>query len=111
MFELYRVGMDDDMRFEGDYEYYSPGDYIEHLRSDADYHRQESSEWQHKYEDMKDERDSLRARSVADLLSEMETQVRNAKNAKYTAEQEMHRVQQQNRELQEKINVWTIMER
>ena len=41
----------------------------------------------------------------------MEDQVRVARELKYMAEQEKARVVQQNKELQEKINVWTVLEK
>lgn len=110
--DLVQAGMDINTKeFEGDHGYYSVGDYIQHLRDDVTYHENEASDWQSKYEDMRDERDALKARSVADLLREMEDQVRVARELKYMAEQERARVVQQNKDLQEKINVWTIMER
>lgn len=110
--ELVDAGMNIDTKeFEGDYNYYSVGDYIRHLRDQVIYHENESDNWQNKYNDVREERDQLRARSVADLLHEMEDQVRGAKDAKLSIEREMARVQQQNKELQDKINVWTILEK
>ena len=110
--ELVKAGMDIDTKeFEGDYNYYSVGDYIQHLRDAVTYHENESNDWERKYDDMREERDALKARSVADLLREMEDQVRVARELKYMAEQEKARVVQQNKELQEKINVWTVLEK
>lgn len=110
--ELVDAGMNIDTKeFEGDYNYYSVGDYIQHLRDAVIYHENEANDWQNKYDDVREERDQLQARSVADLLREMEDQVRGAKDAKLSIEREMARVQQQNKELQDKINVWTILEK
>jgi hypothetical protein len=109
---LMDVGMDPvDCRIEGDDGYYLPGPYIQKLRNDADYYQRESDEWQEKYIDMKDERDRLKARSVADLLADMQEKIRRAEATAREADRITTQYKARNAELEEKINVWSILER
>ena len=108
---LLEVGMDEDGRIEGNDGWYLPGPYINHLRTELDYYEGEAREWEEKYADMKDERDRLKARSVADLLSEMREQVRRAESARDEASRRAQNYKTENEELTEKINVWSILEK
>ena len=108
---LLDAGMDPhDFRFHDDGMWHTPGDYVMHLRNELDFHEREASEWRYKYEDMKDERDGLRARSVADLLSEMNTQLRRSEVERENIARAARAVELENKELKDKINVWTILE-
>lgn len=107
---LVEVGMDEDGRIEGDNGWHLPGPYIRELRHDVDYYQTESNEWQEKYEDMKAERDKLKARSVAELLEEMNNLVRRARADQQEAERTATVLKSRNAELEEKINVWKVME-
>jgi hypothetical protein len=109
---LIEVGMDPfDCRIEGDDGYYLPGPYIQKLKQDVDFQYQEAQDWEEKYYDMKDERDKLKARSVADLLQEMKFQVDRANSERESADRVATQLKMRNAELEEKINVWTIMEK
>ena len=108
---LIEEGMDhENYLFRDNGDWYTPGEYIAHLKNNIDFYEREAREWQDKYEDMKDERDNLRVRSVADLLTEMQSQVRNAEQDRDAAKRKVESIRQQNKELQEKIDVWTILE-
>lgn len=110
--DLEAVGMDpSDNSFYDDYSYCGPREYIEHLRNEVDYYKKESQEWEDKCEEAQIERDRLSARSVASLLSSMEEQVRRAQAECHHADRIVDQVTQKNRELEEKINVWSILER
>lgn len=110
---LVDAGMDpDDCRFESDHGgWHLPGPYIQELRSDADFYQREMQEWQEKYDDMKSERDRLKARSVADLLADMQEKIRRAEGQAQDADRIATQLKARNRDLEEKINVWTIMEK
>jgi hypothetical protein len=109
---LVEAGMDPiDCRFDYDGFYHSPGDFISKLRNDTEYAEREAAEWEEKYYRVKDERDQLRARSVAELLSEMSEQVKRAHADRNNSDRIAEKYKQENQELQEKINVWTILEK
>ncbi len=108
---LVEVGMDPiSCYFDYDGFYHSPGSMIEQLRNDVDYHEREAAEWQEKYHNMKEERNRLRARTVADLLSEMQEQVQRAEADRNNSDRIAKKYEEENRELQEKINVWKVLE-
>lgn len=109
---LIEVGMDPvDGRIQGDDGWHLPGPYIRELRHDVDYYQSESNDWQEKYQDMKEERDRLRARSVADLMAEMREQVKRAEAARDEASRRAQIYQAENAELAEKITVWQVLEK
>jgi hypothetical protein len=108
---LVDVGMDPlTGRIEGDYGWHLPGPYISELRNDVDYHQRESQEWEEKYEDMKAERDRLKSRSVADLLSNMQELIRRAEAEAREADRISTQLKARNKDLEDKINVWKVME-
>lgn len=109
---LVQAGMDP-IAYTFDYDgfYHSPGEFISKLRNDTDYAEREAGEWEEKYYQAKDERDRLRARSVSDLLSEMNEQVKRAQADRNNSDRIAEKYKQENQELQNKINVWNILER
>ncbi len=109
---LVQAGMDPiNCRFDRNGYYHSPGEMIEKLCNDIDYAEREAAEWEEKYYNIKDERDRLRVRSVADLLNEMNEQVKRAQADRNNSDRIAEKYKQENQELQEKINVWTILEK
>ena len=109
---LVEAGMDPvDCRFQTDMGYCYPGEYITELRKNLDFYQEEASTWEYKYEDMKDERDRLQARSVANLLHEMNLQIKRAQDQAHDADRTATQLKQRNKDLEEKINVWQILER
>lgn len=108
---LVQAGMSPvDFQFDYDGYYYTPGQFIERLRSDLDYHERESAEWEGKFHSMREERNRFRARSVADILSDMSEQIRKAESERDQANRIITRVQEKNKELEDKINVWHTIE-
>lgn len=109
--ELVEVGMDpEDCEFHYEGNYYRPSEYIRQLHSDIDYHQREAADWESQHYEMERERDRLKTRSVADLLHSMEEL-----NRQYIAERDQakrlaERYAQSNKELNDKINVWKILE-
>lgn len=112
MSSLIDAGMDPmSYEFSDSYEYYSPGQYIEHLRKLCDDVEQDLRIAQDDLSDMTDERDRYKNRSVADLMASMSEEVRRAHTDRDNANRVARKYEQENDELKEKINVWTIMER
>lgn len=112
MESLVGAGMDPTTHeFQDSYSYYSPGDYIGHLKNECDNLEQELHIAQNEVADLTKECEQLRARSVADLLSEMEHEVRMAKRDRAHVQDQCRALQEQNAELNDKINVWHILER
>jgi predicted small metal-binding protein len=108
---LIDIGMDPDSgRIEGDCGWHLPGPYISELRNDVDFHQREAQEWEEKYEDMKAERDRLKSRSVADLMSNMQELIKRAEAQAREADRIATQLKARNKDLEDKINVWTVME-
>jgi len=108
---LIDAGMDPlTFEFTDSYEYYSPGDYIEKLRRDCDSMEQDLHIAQDEYETVVRERDRLSTRSVANLLMDMEELVKRSNAERDQANRVVRKVEQENDELKEKINVWKVIE-
>jgi hypothetical protein len=110
--DLVDVGMDPETQtFEYDGYYHSPAELIEKLRNEIDYHVREIDEWDKRYLELQNERDQLKSRSVVELLSNMEALIRRAESDRDQAHRITESVRQKNKDLEEKINVWTILEK
>lgn len=108
---LIDVGMDpENFLIPGDNGWSLPGPYIEELRNEADYYRREMQEWEDKYTDMKEERDRLKSRSVADLLSNMQELIKRAEAEAREMDRIATQLKARNKDLEEKINVWKVIE-
>lgn len=108
---LVQAGMDPiGCHFDYDGSFHSPGEMIEQLRNDVDYHEREAAEWEEKYYNMKEERNRLRARTVADIMAEMREQVKRAEADRNNSDRIAKKYEEENRELQQKINVWKVLE-
>ena len=109
---LVEAGMDPiNCSFDYDGYYHSPGQFIDQLRNDVDYHERMALEWEEKYYRMKEERDQLRARSVAELLNDMNERIKRIEAERNNSDRIARKYEEENRELTEKINVWKILER
>jgi hypothetical protein len=107
---LIQQGMDPlECQFEEGYEYYSPGDYIKYLRSDRDYYKDEYDLVQDELERSQQECRKLGARSVAELMHDMELQVRESNAAGTRLAREVNALTAKNSELNDKLNSWKIL--
>ena len=110
--DLESVGLDPvDDTFYDNGQYHSPSEYIRQLRSDIDYYQRESDDWQTQCERAEGECRRLKARGVAEVMEEMLQQVRRAEYSTNEAHKELAKIKQVNKDLEDKINVWTILER
>jgi hypothetical protein len=109
--QLIEEGMDPvNQTFYHDHEELDPGTYIHHLKRDCTYFEEEMIIAQNERDEEQEKRKRLETRSVADLLASMEELVKRAKSETDNANRITRKVAQENDELKEKINVWTIME-
>lgn len=110
--ELISAGMDPvEHTFKHDYDTVSPGEYIELLRSDIAYYKEEANDWETQHHKMKQERDRLSARTVVELLNDMQFKLNQAESDRNQATRVVENLKKKNAELEEKINVWSVMER
>lgn len=111
MEQLINVGMDSrDKTFEYAGDYYHVEGYINQLKSDVEYYQDEARDWENRCEDAEVKIKSLSARSVTSLLREMEQLVVQSKEETYRVTKEVERVRAQNKELDDKINMWKVLE-
>jgi len=93
MCELVDVGMDEDtLQFKDDWQYYSPGDYISHLRNDLDYYVRECDDLQNEVYDLQKEIKNMSTISlvsfIADVKHKMDMTIMEKDRALARAEEE-----------------------
>lgn len=112
MEELEDAGMDPVTKtFEDGWETYTPSEYIYHLRSDVDYYKQDAETWEAQHEQAKQECEKLKARSVAELLHEMEREVRNHYATVQQNYRDINQLIKEKEELTHKLDMWAILNR
>ena len=108
---LIEEGMDPvNQTFYLDHEELDPGTYIHHLKRNCEYFEEEMIIAQNERDEEQEMRKRLETRSVADLLASMEEIVKRSKAEVDNANRIQRKTEQENDELKEKINVWTILE-
>lgn len=110
--ELIDAGMDPTsytFYYDGSSEY-SPGEFITELRKNVDYLEQDLQCAQEDLACATAERDRLSTRSVASLLASMEEIVKRTKADSDNVNRQIIKVEQENHQLKDKINVWKVME-
>lgn len=90
--------------------HYSPGEYINELRQNVNYFEQEMNIAQEERDDAVREADKLKVRSVMQLMEEVYRERTIARETAYQANKEAAELRAKNAELEEKINVWKVME-
>lgn len=86
------------------------GEYIRQLKRDCQLYEDEMWLAQRELEDEQGRRRQLETRSVAELLASMEELVKRANSERDNANRIIRKVEQENDELKEKINVWKVIE-
>ena len=110
--QLIENGMDPiNHTFTYDHQDMDVGEYINQLKRDCQYFEEELDLAQRELSEEQAKRRRLETRSVAEMLGNMEEL-----NKRYLAElantqRIIKKVEQENNELKDKINVWTILER
>jgi FMN phosphatase YigB (HAD superfamily) len=110
MVELEEAGMDPVTgMFKDDYDRYSPGEYIEHLRRDRDEAESELASTKYEFEDLEEKYNQLKTRSIMQFIEEvkMEQQANQAlvKDAMATIQS----FKKENERLKEQIDMWGRM--
>lgn len=104
--QLLDVGMDKDGRFETNYEYLPVGEYIEHLRSELAYYQTEAEELEYKLEDKKEEVKRLSARSIAEILSELNHEIKRVDQRAHDNERARYRAEEARDLAREQLKAW-----
>lgn len=106
--DLENAGMDTNtwtFRYE-DYRDMYPGDYINQLREDIQYHQTEADEWESKYRRMKEERDELKTRSIMDFVREVQLEQAQSADLVREAMKTVNAFKEENATLKEKLSMW-----
>jgi hypothetical protein len=108
--DLEDAGMDSHSWTFGDgYIERSPGQYIQDLRHERDIAESELELAQHELEQVVNERDQLAARSVMELIEEVNVIRKQAKATATAAMQDADRVRKENDKLREQLDMWGKM--
>lgn len=108
--DLVEAGMDPNTwTFEDDYQNYHPGDYITHLKKELDYANDDKWVAEQERNDMREERDRLKIRSVIDVLAEAQTAILTANSLTREAVRTADKASEENKLLREQLGMWTIM--
>lgn len=110
--DLEAAGMDpQDWTFRTDgYNRYYPGQYITHLEREVDHVVEELELAQRELEEANDQIHKLKARTVVQLLAQMETEVSNAKAQVHQYKRNSDVIAEENRDLKQKLGMWKILE-
>ena len=108
--ELEEAGMDPATQtFTEDHDVMDPGEYIESLRRRLRYAEDDLSDLQFKYEQVVEERDELKTRSIMDFVEEVWQEKRTAGYKVAEALKEAEQQRQENARLREQIDMWGRM--
>lgn len=108
--DLVEAGMDPNTwMFTDDHQDYYPGDYITHLRKQAEYATDDLWIAEQEREDLRKERDELKIRSVIDILAEAQTAILTANSLTRDAVRTADKASEENKLLREQLGMWTIM--
>lgn len=109
--DLVEAGMDPNTwTFEDDYQNYHPGDYITHLKKERDYANDDKWVAEQERDDMREERDRLKIRTVIDVLAEAQTAILTANSLTRDAVRTADKAIEENKLLREQLGMWTVLE-
>ena len=105
--DLVDAGMDaQDWTFRDGGVRWSPGQYIQELRNDVERVEDELRLAQHELMDLQDECERLSARTIMQLIEEVQSEKRISKSRADEAWKEANRVREENAKLREQIDMW-----
>lgn len=105
--ELVEAGMDPNFNtFKDDWQDYSPGAYIEHLRSDLDYYVRESDELQSQVYDLEKEITRLSTTSLVKFIADVHGQLESAKMSEQRAVNKAETERKLRKEAEQKFEFW-----
>lgn len=105
--DLENAGMDPDTwMFRTDWQSMYPGDYIIHLESQLRHTEEELSGLQYKYDDLEEERDRLKTRSIMDFVEEVKQEQRANQDLVKEAMTTVQAFKKENERLKEQIDMW-----
>jgi len=109
--DLEAAGMDPHTwQFETEWQSMYPGDYIRQLRQDISELEQDLSITKSDLEDVTEERNRLEARSIMDLIAEVQKERTINREERYRAEKYAIAVKEENDQLREQLGMWKILE-
>jgi len=109
--DLEAAGMDPHTwQFETEWQSMYPGDYIQQLRQDINDLEQHLSVTKSDLEDVTEERNRLEARSIMDLIAEVQKERTINREERYRAEKYAIAVKEENDQLREQLGMWKILE-
>ena len=105
--DLERAGMDEvhcTFRDEDTCNDYLPGQYINHLKDEIHYYKEQ-------LEQALNEIEELKPMSVTDLIAQLRQEILAEKYARESAERSRYKAQQDRDEMKEKLDMWAILNR
>ena len=90
---------------------FSPGQYIQELRHDVERAEDELRLAQHELQDLEDECNQLRTRTVVQLIEEVQQEKKASASRANEAWKEANRVREENTKLREQIDMWGSLNR
>ncbi len=108
--ELVNVGMDPvDRTFEHDWQHLSPGDYIEQLRRDMEYHIEERDEIEQEKEQLEREVNRLSTTSLVKFIADVHQTLEMNKMERDRAVRQSKKEQELRKEAEQKFEFWDKM--
>ena len=108
--ELVDAGMDPDtLMFQIDWGHESPGEYIQSLRNSLRDAEDEASDLRHRCEDLEEQLEQLRTRSIMDFIDEVRHVKRESESLVSDAMKTIKAYKDENESLKEKIDMWGKM--
>ena len=105
--DLENAGMDPDTwMFRTDWQSMYPGEYIIHLESQLRHVEEELSALQYKYDDLLEERDQLKTRSIMDFIEEVKQEKKDNQDLVKEAMATVQAFKKENERLKEQIDMW-----
>lgn len=105
--DLENAGMDPDTwMFRTDWQRMYPGEYIIHLESQLRHVEEELSGLQYKYDDLEEERDRLKTRSIMDFVEEVKQEQRANQELVRESVATVQAFKKENERLKEQIDMW-----